>query len=92
MSCGSVGDCAAGGAYADSSFEGQAFVVSEVNGRWRTAIEVPGTAALSKDGGNPSNANAEVTSVSCSQAADCADLGGYTDRSGYAQAFVVSES
>jgi hypothetical protein len=61
-------------------------------GAWHAAVQVPGTAALNQDGGNPSNANAGVTSVSCSQAADCAALGGYTDRSGYAQAFVVSES
>ena len=29
---------------------GQAFVASEANGTWRTAIEVPGTAALNKGG------------------------------------------
>jgi hypothetical protein len=92
VSCGSAGNCAAGGTYADSSFEGQAFVSGEVNGRWRTAIEVPGTAALNRDDENPGNANAGVSSVSCTQAASCTALGGYTDGSGSAQAFVASES
>ncbi len=43
VSCASAGNCAAGGYYADSSGHGQAFVVSETNGTWGTAIEVPGT-------------------------------------------------
>ena len=57
-----------------------------------TAIEVPGTAALNRDDENPGNANAGVSSVSCTQAASCTALGGYTDGSGSAQAFVASES
>jgi hypothetical protein len=92
VSCGSAGNCAAGGFYQDGSSSLQAFVAGEVNGRWRAAIEVPGTAALNKDDENPSNANAGVASVSCRQAASCTALGGYTDRSGWAQAFVASES
>ena len=92
VSCGSAGNCAAGGFYQDGGSDTQAFVAGEVNGRWRTAIEVPGTAALNRDDKNPGNANAGVASVSCRRATDCTALGWYTGRSGYAQAFVASES
>src|SRR6516164_143824 len=88
VSCASAGDCAAGGTYADGSFHGQAFVVSEVNGRWGTALEVPGTAALNQGGGN---ANAAVASLSCRLPASCGALGWYTGRSGFLQVFVASE-
>ena len=58
VSCGSAGNCAAGGDYFDHGGE-QGFVADERNGVWGTAIEVPGLAALNTGGG------AEVTSVSC---------------------------
>ena len=48
VSCGSAGNCSAGGHYTDSSGRDQAFVVNQVNGTWHTAIEVPGTAALNQ--------------------------------------------
>ena len=54
-------------------------------GTWHTAIEVPGSGALNKGG------NGELSSVSCASAGNCAAGGGYTDRSGHSQAFVVSE-
>src|SRR5262249_34163058 len=56
------------------------------NGTWGTAIEVPGSGALNKDG------NAIVSSVSCASAGNCAAGGTYTDGSGHIQAFVVSEA
>jgi hypothetical protein len=62
-----------------------AFVASEVNGTWHTAIEVPGTAALNQGG------DAAVNSVSCAMAGDCAAVGYYTPSSRHAQAFVVNE-
>ena len=86
VSCGAAGDCAAGGSYRDGSGHYQAFVVSETNGVWGNAVEVPGTAALNSGG------NAEVYSVSCAAAGDCAAGGFYKDGSGYDQAFVVSET
>src|SRR5215470_2220661 len=58
VSCAAAGGCAAGGQYRAFG-RLQAFVVTEADGRWRKAIEVPGTAALNKGG------NAEVSSVSC---------------------------
>jgi hypothetical protein len=86
VSCASAGNCSAGGTYTDSSKHMQAFVVSEVNGTWRAAVEVPGTAALNTGG------NAFVNSVSCASPGKCSAGGGYTGSSGYRQAFVVSES
>ena len=85
VSCGAAGACSAGGFYRDSSGHQQAFVVSQVNGTWGTAIEVPGTPALNRGG------NAAIYSVSCASADDCATGGVYRDRSGDFQAFVASQ-
>jgi len=85
VSCSSAGNCGAGGFYSSRGLAVQAFVVSETNGHWRKAIEVPGTRALNASG------RARVNSVSCAPAGDCAAGGSYLDRSGHQQAFVVSE-
>jgi len=85
VSCAAAGRCAAGGFYRDGSIHDQAFVVSEANGRWRTAIEVPGTAALNAGG------FAAINSVSCAGARGCAAGGLYKDGSRHHQAFVVSK-
>jgi hypothetical protein len=85
VSCASPGDCSAGGDYTDGSGSAQAFVVDETNGTWGTAEEVPGTAALNHGG-------AQVNSVSCGSAGNCAAGGQYTDGSGHLQAFVVDET
>jgi len=84
VSCGSAGNCSAGGFYQDSSGNAQAFVVNEVNGTWRDAIEVPGSAELSVGG-------AQINSVSCASAGNCSAGGFYQDSSGKEQAFVVNE-
>jgi hypothetical protein len=55
-------------------------------GTWGSAQEVPGTAALNQGG------HAQVYSVSCASAGDCAAGGFYTDSSRHAQAFVVNET
>ena len=85
VSCASAGKCAAGGSYRDGSGHQQAFVASEKHGTWGTASEVPGSASLNKGG------IAQVTSVSCASAGNCAAGGFYEDNSPHAQAFVVSE-
>jgi hypothetical protein len=85
VSCASPGNCAAGGDYANSAGHLQAFVVSEKNGSWGTAIEVPRTAALNSGG------SAQVTSLSCASAGNCAAGGSYTNSSHHARVFVVSE-
>jgi hypothetical protein len=85
VSCAAAGDCSAGGTYADSPSHAQAFVVSQVNGTWSTAEEVPGTAKLNAGGGGI------VYSVSCAAAGDCSAGGSYRDSSGNEQVFVVSQ-
>lgn len=86
ISCASAGSCAASGSYIDGPADTQAFVVSEKNGKWRKAIEVPGSAALNAGG------QAETFSVSCAKAEFCGAGGYYMDGSGGQQAFVVSET
>jgi hypothetical protein len=85
VSCASPGNCSAGGVYEDSSGTPQAFVVSQVNGTWGTAIEIPGTAALNQGG------YAQISSVSCARAGNCSAGGFYADSSGNLQVFVVSQ-
>src|ERR1022692_4476195 len=86
VSCASAGSCAVGGYYTFHGGEQGAFVASERNGRWAKAIKVPGLAALSKGG------DVGVSEVSCPPAGNCAAGGGYTDRRGHGQGFVVSQT
>jgi hypothetical protein len=87
VSCGSAGNCAAGGYYTDSSGHQQAFVADETAGTWSTARQLPGTATLNAGG------SATVVSVSCTGAAgNCAAGGNYTDAAGNQQAFVADET
>src|SRR5262252_2508585 len=52
---------------------------------WGRAIEVPGLGALNV------GKHAQVNSVSCASAGNCAAGGFYTDGSGHSQAFVASQ-
>src|SRR5258707_1155664 len=61
----------------------EALVASQGNGRWGTAIEVPGTAAL-----NPAG-DTEVSSVACAPAGNCTAGGSYEGRHGSFRAFVA---
>jgi hypothetical protein len=70
VSCASTGSCAAVGNYTGPHGRGQGFTVSERNGKWGRAAAVPGLAALNVGGG------ADVLSVSCASAGNCA-AGGY---------------
>src|ERR1041385_4835388 len=72
ISCSAPGDCAAGGGYRLGRYH-EASVVSETNGSWDKAIEVPGMATLNRGG------NAHVDSISCAAAGECAAGGHYTD-------------
>src|SRR5262245_17968721 len=83
VSCASAGNCSVGGSYYDS-VNIQAFVGSQVNGVWRKAVKVPGTATLNKG-------DAQVNSVSCGSAGNCSAGGWYTDSRGYEQLLVVDE-
>ena len=64
VSCAPGGSCAAGGDYAGRHHHGRVFVVSENNGVWGAAFQVPGLGALSR--------GARVMSVSCGPAGTCA--------------------
>ena len=86
VSCASPGNCSAGGSYFTRPDTFYAFIVNEVKGVWRTAIEVPGTGALNVAGGD-----ATVASVSCASAGNCSAGGDYQNPSGDNQAYVVSE-
>src|SRR5262249_11469349 len=82
VSCGSPGNCAAGGQFTGASGEDQASVISEVNGTWAAARAIAGTRSCCGD--------AEVDSVSCVSAGNCA-AGGQFDDGGYNAAFLVNE-
>ena len=84
VSCGSAGNCSAGGYYSKSSSLQGAFVVSEVNGTWGPAIAV---AANLNTGGE-----ARVLWVSCPSAGNCAAGGFYANNAGHQQAFVIGEA
>src|SRR5262249_56380823 len=84
VSCGSAGNCAAGGFYT-GSVSGQAFVVSERNGRWGKAARLPGLAALNAGG------DAQVSGVSCPSAGNCAAGGFYADAKVHLQGVVALE-
>jgi hypothetical protein len=85
VSCASAGNCSAGGFYTDASHRSQAFVISQVSGRWGKAIEVPGTPSLN-------HGDAQITSLSCAPAGNCGAGGFYTDASHGTEAFVISEA
>jgi hypothetical protein len=85
VSCGSPGNCAAGGNYMERGGEQdqQAFVTVERNGRWGQALQVPGV-ALTKG-----QFYVTVSSVSCTPAGPCTAGGFYLG--GPTGGFVVSE-
>jgi hypothetical protein len=84
VSCASAGNCAAVGTYGSLPSPQSAFVVSQVNGRWGEAEEVPGLAALN------TGEYARIHSVSCASPGQCSTGGYYVSGAGHA--FVVSES
>jgi hypothetical protein len=91
ISCMYPGNCAAGGGYENGATKtGQPFVVSETNGAWGRAREVPGIGNLSS--GGSAEKDAGIASVSCGSPGGCAAGGGYDDRAGHIHAYVVSET
>jgi hypothetical protein len=61
-------------------------VVSQTNGTWGTAKEMPGTAALNQGG------DADLSSVSCAAAGGCSAGGAYKDSPHRHHAYVDSET
>jgi Bacterial Ig-like domain (group 3) len=89
LSCASPGNCGAGGSYTDSSGQTQVFVVNETNGAWGSTQEIAGAGSLNTEG------SAQVSSISCPSAGNCAAGGYYSVQlSGITQeaAFVVDEA
>jgi hypothetical protein len=86
VSCAAPGDCSAGGYYTAKSGDQQALVVTQRDGRWGTAIAVPGSVRLNRGG------SAEIDSVSCATPGDCSAGGEYADSLGDIQALVVTQT
>ncbi|HET7018639.1 MAG TPA: hypothetical protein VFI65_32270 [Streptosporangiaceae bacterium] len=85
MSCPSPGNCGAAGWYQGGPESGnEPFVVNQHNGRWETAIEVPGIAAL-----NVADDSRAFT-ISCASAGNCVAGGNYVDADSRTEAFVAS--
>ena len=86
VSCARPGDCDAGGEYTQAPSGQQGFVVSEKDGAWGRAEEIPGLAALR------TGRFASVLSLSCARPGDCGAGGFYEETSFAVQGFVVSET
>jgi hypothetical protein len=91
LTCPTPGNCVAGGSYYSrvGNALGQpyqeAFVASEVNGRWDPAVEVPAIARLNAGG------LAQILTISCVSAGDCAAAGSYQNGAGDTVTFVANE-
>jgi hypothetical protein len=91
VSCASAGNCSAAGSYDQQSalepglYE-RVFVVTEANGIWGQAQQVPGLARLDN------NSYAQIASVSCPSAGDCAAGGAYGDPREIGPAFAVTQN
>lgn len=84
VSCATAGNCSAGGWYHDSRGQNRAFVISEVNGIWHNAMQVPGMRGLHPPG------DGVITALSCPARGDCS-AGGFYYGAKDAQGFVVNE-
>lgn len=85
LSCGSPGNCVAGGSYRDAAGHTQAFLATQKNGHWNKAAQARGTGALNVGG------SAQVTAMSCPSAGNCAAGGVYAGTSDHLELFVISE-
>jgi len=86
LSCASPGNCSAAGLYMIGGNDREAYVTAETNGTWAQAEPMPGLAALNQA------QRAEVSSLSCTSAGNCAAGGSYGDGRGAFQPFVISQS
>ena len=88
ISCPSAGNCSAGGIYSVRDNNTLIFVMSEKNGTWGHAIEVPGSARVDSGGGG------FITTISCPSVGNCS-AGGILPvaySSTISGAFVVDEA
>jgi D-alanine-D-alanine ligase-like ATP-grasp enzyme len=87
LSCGSAGNCSAGGFYDSFKGSGQAFIVTEKHGTWGRAEQVPGLSRLAQ----LADGTADVNSVSCGSPGNCSAGGYYDNVSGSVEGFVIGE-
>jgi len=85
VSCPTAGNCSVGGEYSASASSQQVFVVTEKNGTWGKAIEVPGTAAMNTGG------DAFVVGVSCVAPGKCGIAGDYHTKNHSEGVWVASQ-
>lgn len=86
LSCGSPGNCSAGGYYANSAEDAtQVFVVNEKKGTWGRAAELGGIASLNV------GKSAELESMSCPSAGNCSAIGFYSIGEDNRRSFVAGE-
>ena len=86
LSCGSPGNCSAGGYYANSAEDvTQVFVVNEKKGTWGRAAELGGIASLNV------GKSAELESMSCPSAGNCSAIGFYSIGEDNRRSFVAGE-
>ena len=86
MSCGSPGNCSAGGYFANPADDvSQVFVVNEKKGTWGRAAELSGLAALNV------GKSAQMESMSCPSAGNCSAIGFYSIGEDNRRSFVAGE-
>jgi hypothetical protein len=86
VSCPSAGTCTVSGFYEDASHHFHVYVASEIKGKWGTARQIPGSAALLR------GHDAGDALLSCPSAGNCT-TGGIYDVPPYSQeSFLASES
>jgi LPXTG-motif cell wall-anchored protein len=83
ISCGSAGNCTAGGTYQFGDYP-QAFVVSQIDGVWQQFDDVGALVAI------PSVIRVRDISVSCASAGNCSAVG-RLDNTSYGPLFVMSQ-
>lgn len=88
LSCRSVGNCTAAGSYVVDlkTFAGRIFVVTEKNGKWGKAEELPGSETLSKGG------DLDPEALSCGAPGYCVTGGAYATEGGRLAPFVATQS
>lgn len=70
ISCATSDDCTAIGTYEDASKANQSYVLSERNGKWGDAVEIP-SAGYEGVGAAPNVEGSNASVLSCASAVDC---------------------
>jgi len=86
ISCTSVGNCTAVGAYKDNGANFQALVADESAGTWSQA------AKITAPSGAATNPEGVLWSITCSSSGNCSAGGDYHDGSGHVQAMAATET